>query len=125
MLDKLVLAAFGRTSLERVVRQELERLEKGGFLPREELERLSAECTAALAGQVERARGLVEPALGPVLGDLAARVREALDVPSRAEVVALTEALRRAERPGAPDADGGRAAAPDDDGRRAAPAGGP
>lgn len=99
MLDKLVLAAFGRTSLERVVRQELERLEQGGFLPREELERLSAECTAALAGQVERARGLVGPAVGPVLGELAARVREALDVPSRAEVVALTEALRRAERP--------------------------
>ncbi|MBX3472501.1 MAG: hypothetical protein KF878_37085, partial [Planctomycetes bacterium] len=87
MLDKLVLAAFGRTSLERVVRQELERLEQGGFLPREELERLSAECTAALAGQVERARGLVGPAVGPVLGELAARVREALDVPSRAEVV--------------------------------------
>jgi hypothetical protein len=94
MLDKLVLAAFSKTTVERLVRQELERLEAGGFVQRDELERLTAECLDALGGKVERARQLVTP----VLGGLAAQVREALDLPSRAEVRALTDALARAEK---------------------------
>lgn len=104
MLEKLVFAALGKGTLEQVVRQELERLEQGGFVGREELERLSRECVEALQGRVERARGVV----GPVLGDLGARVREALDLPSRAEVLALTEALKHAPAgdaaPAAPEA---------------------
>lgn len=94
MLEKLVFAALGKDTLEQVVRRELERLEQGGFVDKEQLERLSEECLKALEGRVERAR----TAVGPLLGDLAARVREALDLPSRAEVLALTEALKRAER---------------------------
>ncbi len=107
MLEKLVFAALGRSTVEQVVREELERLEQGGFVDRQQLEQLSGECLKALEGRVDRARG----AVGPVLGDLAARVREALDIPSRAEVVALTEALRRAERADdAPQAAAGRTA---------------
>lgn len=94
MLEKLVFAALGRSTVEQAIRQELERLEQGGFVDKEQLERLSEECLKALEGRVDRARGVV----GPVLGDLATRVREALDIPSRAEVLALTRALERAER---------------------------
>lgn len=108
MLEKLVFAALGKSTVEQVVRQELERLEQGGFVDKAQLEQLSEECLKALEGRVERARGVV----GPVLGDLAARMREALDIPSRAEVLALTEALRRAERPAAdPPAPGAGVAA--------------
>lgn len=94
MLDKLVFSALGKSGVERFVREELERLQQGGFLGKEDLERLSAECLGALEGRFSR----VQQSFGPVLGGLAAQVREALDIPSRAEVIALTEALARAER---------------------------
>lgn len=94
MLDKLVFGMLGKNGVERFVRQELERLQQGGFLEKEELERLSAECLSALEGRLDKASKVI----GPALGGLAAQVREALDIPSRAEVIALTEALARAER---------------------------
>lgn len=102
MLEKLVLAALGNDTVERLVRQELERLEKGGFLQRAELERLSAECLGALASRAEQARSTI----APVVGNLAVHMRQALDLPSRAEVLALTEALARAERPAPAAGDG-------------------
>lgn len=94
MLDKLVFSALGKSGVERFVREELERLQQGGFLRKEDLDRLSTECLGALEGRFDR----VQKTVGPVLGGLAAQVREALDIPSRAEVIALTEALARAER---------------------------
>lgn len=102
MLEKLVLAALGKDAIERLVRQELERLEQGGFLKRAELERLSAECLGALASRAAEAKGTIAPIVSPLVGAVASQVREAMDLPSRAEVLALTEALSRAERPSAP-----------------------
>jgi hypothetical protein len=88
------MSALGRNDvLAQAVKDELERLGKGGYLKPAEVERLSGECVKALEGQVARARGVV----GPLVSGLAGQVREALDLPSRAEIRALTEALARAE----------------------------
>ncbi len=103
MLEKLVQAALARPAvLTRAVEDELARLETGGYLKREELEKLTAECVGALQQQLERAKSTTLP----LVAGLGATLREALDIPSRAEIVALTEALRRAEAarngPGSP-----------------------
>lgn len=100
MLDKLVQAALRPSMISRVVTDELERLEKGGFLAAGDVEKLSAEARKVLEERVEHTRTSV----APLLANLASGLREALDLPSRAEVLALTEALRRAQA----DADAAR-----------------
>jgi hypothetical protein len=105
VLDKLVEAALRPSAITQVVTDELRRLEKGGFLSAADVEKLAAEAKAVLGEKVEHTRATVLP----LLGGVASSLREALDLPSRAEVLALTEALRRAE---ASRAEGARSGTP-------------
>lgn len=97
MIDKLLAAALTRPSLARkALRDEVDRLREGGYLPQEELDALASEAAEQLGRRLEDARATV----GPLLVGAAASLREALDIPSRAEVLALTEELRRARGAG-------------------------
>lgn len=92
MLEKLVLAACRPSVLRTLVRDELKRLEEGGYVDAADIERAASDGLSALEGRVEQARS----ALGPAVTGLGRSMREALDIPSRTEVLALTEELRRA-----------------------------
>lgn len=105
VLDKLVQAALRPSMISRVVTDELERLEKGGFLTAADVEKLSAEARKVLEERVEHTKTSV----APVLAHLASGLREALDLPSRAEVLALTEALNAARGQAQAEADAARA----------------
>ncbi len=103
MLDKLIAAALTRPSMaHRALREEIERLRAGGYLSETELEELARDAASRLSERLTEARTAVAP-LVVGLGD---SVRAALDVPSRSEILALTEELRRArgERGAAPQA---------------------
>ena len=107
MIEKLLAAALTRPSLaRRALRDEVDRLRRGGYLPEDDLEALAGDAAQQLGERIEEARATV----GPLLTGAAASLREALDLPSRAEVLALTEELRRAR-----EARGEEPAAPRDD----------
>jgi hypothetical protein len=93
MFEQFVAAALGRTgSIRTVVQQELERLRERGYITEDPGE-LTGELLGKLEGQAEQARQTV----GPLILGLGSSLRDALDLPSRAEVLALTRALERAE----------------------------
>lgn len=112
MIEQFVAAAMGRTgSIRSVVQKELQRLRERGYITEDPAE-LTGELMAKLEGQAEQARETVVPLLSGLVGS----VREALDLPSRTEVLALTKALERAEaaRVDAEPAEPGAAAAESD-----------
>ena len=107
MLERVILEALGgKQAIEGRIRAELQRLLAGGYLPAEEVERVTREALAAmqsglsglagpdgLAGSAAEAVGRLRP-----VGEHTARaVRELLDVPSRAELEALRAELRASE----------------------------
>lgn len=96
MIEKLLAGIL--TQPLRLAEQELRRLEEGGYLDPAEVEQLLAEAKERLGGQAERARSFAQPLLEAAGG----AVREVLDIPTRAEIRELTEALREAReaRPG-------------------------
>lgn len=96
MIEKLLAGIL--TQPLRLAEQELRRLEEGGYLDAEEVERLLAEAKERLGGQAARARSFAQPLLEAAGGAF----RDALDIPTRAEIRELTEALREAReaRPG-------------------------
>jgi hypothetical protein len=109
VLRDLLTAALGSSlgaknvltgSLSQKLEQELERLSAGGYLSREDLDRVRAEASQ----HVEAAAGTV----GVGLDGLASSLRQVLDLPSRSEILALTEELRLARE--AREASGGGAA---------------
>ncbi|MEZ6187380.1 MAG: hypothetical protein R3F62_20510 [Planctomycetota bacterium] len=95
MLDPFLTRALAKSSaLRAVVEGELARLAGEGFLSAEDAEALRSE-------HAERLRELTEGAgeqASALLSGLASGLRQALDLPSRAEVVALTEELRQARQ---------------------------
>jgi len=117
VLENLVSALMARSNLARdAVRNELGRLQREGYLDEAEAKRLLEEGLEALGERLEAARAQVEPALGELGGEVGRRLRDALDLPSRAEVVALTEALRAAQsRESPPSADPTTTPAGDDE----------
>ncbi len=100
MLEKLIAAALTRPALaHRVLRDELDRLREGGYLSEQELDGLRRETLEKLSERLEQAR----VAVSPLVSGLGESLREALDIPSRSEVRALTEELRRRRADGADD----------------------
>ncbi len=100
MLDKLVLAALGRTTaLRSIVKEELARLQEGGYLSGEEFEQLSTQCLSTLETQIGKAQKVASP----LVSGLGKSVRHAFDLPSASEIRALTEALQRSRTEGTSD----------------------
>lgn len=90
VLNKLIASVLRPEYTRDLIEGELQRLADGGYLRPEELQELTQECIQALGERVDQARATVVP----LMQGVTATVREALDIPSRAEVLALTEALR-------------------------------
>ena len=90
MLEDMIFGVLAKTRrVPAAVRRELERLEAGGFVGAEEVERLSAEFS-------ERWADSLKSLPTPSLRGLGRQLREVLDLPSREELEALREELRRA-----------------------------
>ena len=97
MLDKLLAAGLGRPDfIKNLLADELSRLQQGGYGDASELKQLVEERLATLEGQAEQVRGLMLP----LLSGVGRSVRESLDLPSRAEILALTQALQEAQQAG-------------------------
>ncbi|RMG09176.1 MAG: hypothetical protein D6731_20270 [Planctomycetota bacterium] len=92
MLEDLLLSLGRAETIESALRAELERLQREGYLD-EVPEGVWDELRGRLEGRAERARQRVKP----LVEALGASLRAALDLPSRSDIVALTEALERAE----------------------------
>ena len=90
MLDKWLTALLKPDLAPNLLKEELDRLQAGGYLSAEDVDRLYRECSASLTEGAERTRR----AILPLLEAAGSTVRGALDLPSRSEIVALTEALR-------------------------------
>ncbi len=91
MLEDVLVSVLGRQEqLKTLVRGELERLVGKGYLEGNP-EDLATEVLGKLEERAETAR---ERTL-PLLKGLGDSLRRALDIPSRAEILALTEALSR------------------------------
>ena len=89
-----LMMSFGRADgIKALVLQELERLKAKGYIS-EDPEALAAEVLKQLEGRAEQARSTVSP----LLQGLGSTLREAMDSPSRSEILALKEALERHER---------------------------
>ncbi|MGE0708453.1 MAG: hypothetical protein AB7N76_19265 [Planctomycetota bacterium] len=107
MLEKLIATVLTGPAFGRLAKEELERLQAGGYLPPEEVAGLLERAQERLGTSADRARALALP----LLREMGATLREALDIPSRAEIRELTEALRaRQEGPS-----GAGASAPEPD----------
>ena len=93
MLERILIGALARSeTLRSLVEGELERLSEQGFLSPEDAAELKGEHTKRLQELASGASGHATQALQ----GLGAGLRAALDIPSRAEVQALTEELRLA-----------------------------
>lgn len=93
MIEKLIASLMARPSLSSVARDEFERLKAGGYLDQAELERLAKDLQSKLGGQAEAAKGTLQP----LVQGIGQSLREALDIPSRREILELTQALRAAK----------------------------
>ncbi|MCA8925890.1 MAG: hypothetical protein KDD82_29050 [Planctomycetes bacterium] len=93
MLDQILIGALGRSeTLRSLVEGELQRLSEEGFLS-------AADVAELRDAHAQRLRELAAGAGGQAsqaLRGLGSSLRAALDLPSRAEVLALTEELRLA-----------------------------
>lgn len=99
MIEDLLFSALGQNErMKEFVTGEISRLKAKGYVG-EDSKELLAEVLGRLEDQASKARSSV----GPLLQGLGSTLREALDVPSRAEILALTEALNRAEERGGQD----------------------
>ena len=110
VIEKLIASLMARQSFSRVAREEFDRLQAGGYLNHSELEKLAKDLQTKLGDQAESARGALQPLVQPLVAGIGQSLREALDIPSRSEILELTRALRAA-RGGASAAQGGASAA--------------
>lgn len=93
MLERILIGALARSeTLRSLVEGELERLSEQGFLSLEDAAELKGEHAKRLQELASGASGHASLALQ----GLGAGLRAALDIPSRAEIQALTEELRLA-----------------------------
>lgn len=116
MLDKLLAAGLGQPDfIKNLLADELSRLEKGGYGDTSDLAKMVEERLAALGGQADQVRGV----MAPLLSGVGRSVLEAMDLPSRTEILALTQALQEAKQAGvvpAGSADSSDEPAPADEG---------
>jgi hypothetical protein len=93
MIEDLLFSALGQNErMKEFVTNEISRLMAKGYVG-DDSQELVADVLKRLEDQAEKARTNV----GPLLKGLGSTLRDALDVPSRSEILALTEALKRAE----------------------------
>lgn len=91
MLEDVFLTVLNRQGqLKSLVQGEIERLKEKGYLT-EDPEALAAEFLERIEEHASKARETTVPLLKG-LGDT---LRQALDIPSRTEILALTQALER------------------------------
>ena len=93
MLERILIGALARSeTLRSLVEGELQRLSEEGFLSAADVEELKVEHGKRLQELASSAGGHATQAIS----GLGAGLRAALDLPSRAEIQALTEELRLA-----------------------------
>jgi hypothetical protein len=84
VLEQLILSALGKKPemIRGVIQEELQRLQRGGYLQAAEAEAFMAQALEALTEHLAQAQQVA----APLAEGAAAAIRDMLDVPSRDEV---------------------------------------